>query len=67
MKKYNNLLTSCRWSNKDPKDAQILSLVVVAQKIAYNSKELSEKSNTFNMESAKGDPTFIMDLPPWML
>ena len=31
---YNNLLTSGRWSNKDPKDSQILDLLVVAQKLA---------------------------------
>ena len=29
-KKYNNLLTSGRWSTKDPKDVQILSLVGMA-------------------------------------
>ena len=34
LKKHNNLLTSGRWSNKDPKYVQILSLVGVAQKLA---------------------------------
>ena len=31
LKNHNNLLTSGRWYNKDPKDGQILSLVGVAQ------------------------------------
>ena len=34
LKKYNNLLHSGRWSNKDPKDAHILDLVVVAQDLS---------------------------------
>ena len=34
LKKYNNLLTSGRWTNKGPKDSQILALVGVAQKLA---------------------------------
>ena len=34
LKKYNNLLTSGKWSTKDPKDAQILDLVGVAQKLS---------------------------------
>ena len=47
--KYNKLLTSVKWSNKDPKDAQILALVVVAQNIADDSNISSEKSTTSNM------------------
>ena len=50
LNKYNNLLTSGRWSTKDPKDAHILALVVVAQKLVYDLKKTSDKSN---MESKK--------------
>ena len=32
---YNNILTSVRWYNKDPKDYHILALVIEAQKL-YN-------------------------------
>ena len=39
LKNYNNLLTSGRWSTKDPKDSQILALVLVSQKLAYDSKK----------------------------
>ena len=52
-KSYNNLLAFRRWSNKDPKDDQILSLLGVSEKLADNSKKLSEKSNTSNRESTK--------------
>ena len=65
--KYNNILTSERWSNKDPKYAQILALVGVNQNLVENSKKSFEKSNTFNMESTKGEPAYIRDLPNWML
>ena len=41
LKKYNNLLTSVVWSNKDPKDVNILALIGVAQKLAKNSKKPS--------------------------
>ena len=58
MKKYNNLLTSGIWSNKDPKDAHILSLVGVAQNLEYDSNKLSEKSNTSNRESDKEDTAY---------
>ena len=67
LKNYNNLLTSGRWSTKDPKDAQILDLVGLDQKIADDSKKLSEKSNTSNRDTTKGEPSYISDLPPWML
>ena len=30
LNKYNNILTSERWSTKDPKDANILALVIVS-------------------------------------
>ena len=39
LKKYNRLLTSERWYNKDTNDAQILSLVWVSQKLADDSKK----------------------------
>ena len=55
LKKYNNLLTSGMWSNKDPKGSQILSLVVVSQKIADESKESSDSSNISNRESTSVD------------
>ena len=50
LKKYNTLLTLGRWSNKDPKDDQILALVGVAQNIADDSNKSTEKSNTSNRE-----------------
>ena len=53
LKKYNNFLTSGRWSTKYPKDAQILALVVVPQKLADDSKESSDKCNTSNRENTK--------------
>ena len=53
LKKYNNLLTSWRCSNKDPKYDHILALVVVAQKLVDDSKKSSEKSNTYNRDSTK--------------
>ena len=51
---YNKLFNSGRWSNKYPKDAQILFLVGVAQNIADESTKSSDKSNTSNRESTKG-------------
>ena len=39
LKKYNNLLISGSWPNKDLKDALILDLVGVAQNIADDSKK----------------------------
>ena len=67
LNKYNNLLTSGRWSTKDIKYFQILSLAGVAQKLAYESKISSEKSNTSNRETTKGEPAYTRDLPPWMV
>ena len=61
---YNKLLTSGRWSKKDPKDAQILDLVGVDQNLADDSKKSSDKSNR---ESTKGYQAYTRDLPPWML
>ena len=43
LKKYKNLITSGRWYNKYPKDDQILALVGVAQKLAYDSKKSYDK------------------------
>ena len=60
LNKYNNLLTSGRWSTKDPKDAQILDLVGVAQKFADKTNKSSEK---YNKDSSKGEPAYIKDLP----
>ena len=56
LKKYNNLLTSWRWSTKDPKYAHILALVGVAQKLADESNKYSKESNTSNRETTKGEP-----------
>ena len=67
LKKYNKLLTSGRWSAKDPKDAHILALVGVAQNLADKSKKSSEKSNTYNRDTTKGEPAYIRDLPPCIL
>ena len=67
LNKYNNLLTAGRWSTKNTKDAQILFIVVVDQKLADESKKSSEKSNTPNMDTTKGEPAYTRDLPPWML
>ena len=67
LKKYNNLLTPGRWSNKDPKDYQILALFGVAQKLSYDSKKSSKKYNTSNRESTKGDPAYTMYLTLWIL
>ena len=67
LKKYNNLLSSGRCSNKDPKDANILALVVAAQNPSDESNKSSEKSNPYNRESTKGDPAYIWYLLPWMM
>ena len=67
MKKYNKLLTSRRWSTKDPKDAKILALVLVAKTLVDESFRLSKKSNTSNRDTTKGDPAYTRDLPPWIL
>ena len=61
LNKYNNLLTSGRWSNKDPKDAHILSLVGLDQNLAEDSKKSYKKSN---MDPTKIEPDYIRDLPP---
>ena len=67
LKKYNNLPTSGRCSNKDPMDAPILSLVWVAQNLVDDSNKSYDKSNTPNIESTKGEPYYTRDLPPWIL
>ena len=64
---YNNLLTSGIWSNNTLKDAQILYLVGVAQKLEDDSNKSYDKSNTSNMYSTKGEPAYIMDLPRCIL
>ena len=45
----------------DPKDAQIIDLIVVAQKFVDNYKKSSDKPN---MESTKRDTSHIRYLPP---
>ena len=67
LKKYNKILTQERWYTKDYKDAQIISLVLVAEKISHDYKKSSDKSNTSNRENTKGEPAYIRDIPPWML
>ena len=67
LENYNKLLTSRRWYNKDPKYALIMSLVGVAQKLAYDSNKSSDKSNTFKRESTKGYTAYIRYPPPWIL
>ena len=64
LNKYNNLLDSGRWSNKDTKDAQILALVGVDQNISDDSIRSSKKSNkdTNNVEKF-----FITYLPHCIL
>ena len=56
LKKYNNLLTSGRWYNKDTKVDKILDITEVPPKLADESKKSYEKSNTSNRESTKGEP-----------
>ena len=56
VKNYNNLLNSGRWSTEDPKDYQILALVGVDQKLADDSNKSSERSNTSNRDTTKGEP-----------
>ena len=63
LKKYNNLLASGSWYNKDLTDDRIIALVGVAQKLADNSKKTPDKSNTYNRESTKADPAYIRDPP----
>ena len=48
LKKYNNPLTSGMWFTKYPKDAYILALVQVDQKLADNSRKSSEKYKTYS-------------------
>ena len=67
LKNYNNLLISGRCFIKDPKYAQILTLVRVVQKLADDSNKSSEKSNTSNRETTKVELSYIRYLLPWML
>ena len=64
LKRYNNLLTSGRWYNKDPKYYQMLDLGVVDQNIADDPKKSSDKSNK---DPTKGDPDYTRNFPPWIL
>ena len=45
LKKYNNLLTSARWSTKDPKNAHIPTIVGVKHNL-MDSKKTSYKPNS---------------------
>ena len=67
LKKYHNLLASGSWSTNDPKDSQILALVGVAKNLADDSNKSSDKSNTSNRETTKGDPSYIRDITPWIM
>ena len=67
LKTYIYLLTSGRRYNKETKDSHILDLVGVTQKLSDDSKKSSEKFNTSNRESTKGELDYTRDLPPWML
>ena len=67
LKNYNNILTSGRCSTKDPKYAPIISILGVDQKLADDYKKLSEKDNTSNRDTTKGESDYIRDLPPWIL
>ena len=67
LNKYNKLLNSFRWSNNNTNDEKILALVVVAQKLADDPNKSSDKSNTSDSKSTKVEPTYIRDLPTWML
>ena len=67
LKKYKKILTSGRWSTKDPKYDQILALLGVYQKLVDESKKSSEISNTSNRDTTKGYTAYIRDLPPWIL
>ena len=59
LKNYKKLLTSGSCSTKDTMEYQILALVGVAQKIAYDSKKSSDKFNTSNRETKKEWPAYI--------
>ena len=48
LKKYNNLLTSGRWSKNNTKYAQIIYLVGVYQKISDESMKLYENYQQYN-------------------
>ena len=60
LKKYNNLLTSVRWSTMYPNDSHNLALVGVAQKIINPSKKTPDK---YKRDPKKGEPYYIRDLP----
>ena len=64
LKKYINLLTSGRWSTKDPKYSYILALTGLAQKLLDESKKSSNKPNS---ETTKVEPAYIRYLPPWIM
>ena len=67
LKNYSSFITSGRWSTKDTKDSHILALVGLDQKLLDYSKKSSEKSNTSNRDTTNGEPSYIRDLPLWML
>ena len=63
LNEYRNIFTSVRWSTKDYKDIQILAIIGVAQKLAYDSNKLSEKSNNYNRKSTRGERAYTRYLP----
>ena len=64
LKKYNKTPNSRRWSNKYPKDAHILALVVLAQKLADDSEKSYDESKR---DPTKVEPAYIRYLPLWIL
>ena len=64
LKKYNNLITSGRWSTKYRKGAQILDLVGVLYKIMAENKKSIEKSDRSNRDSippTKGETDYTRE------
>ena len=58
LNKYKNLITSVGFSNKYPKDAQILVLLGLAQKISDDSKKSSENpTHTTGSQLRESQPT----------
>ena len=49
-KKYNKIIISGRWYNKDPKNVQILAIAGVDQNLADDSKKSSDQSKTPNKD-----------------
>ena len=67
LKKYNNLLTSGRWSKIDNNNYHILDFIGLAQKVTDNSDKSPEKSNAYNRDPTMGEPAYTRDLPPLIM